>query len=163
MDCRMVSLDTSITASGFAFFTNGSLSDSGVITGLNGPDKEENLNYMCKSLMYYLSSISPHIVVVEMTVVPTNAQTQRNLSEIIGCIRGYCLFTPQKPDFIRLRPTQWRNLCKDEYMTDNMHREDYKKWSIKKVLRDYGINAEDDNHADAILIGQAYLNKCPKG
>ena len=161
MDCKMVSLDTSLSASGYALFQNGMLSDSGVITGISSsdePDKDKRLDYMCKNLLYYLLKTQPDIVVIEMTVVPTNAHTQRSLSEIVGCIRAYCLLAPNKPDFIRLRPTQWRSLCKDDYMTDSMHRKDFKKWSVEKIKRDYGFDAIDDNHADAILIGQAYLN-----
>ena len=92
-----------------------------------------------------------------MTVVERNAQVQRLLSEIVGVVRCYAIMH-KDVDFVRKRPTEWRKLTKDEYYPEKGKKVDFKKWSVEKVKRDYGIEC-DDNEADAILIGQARINE----
>lgn len=155
--CKMISLDTSSVASGWAYFENGILKEHGVIYKDKTLDKEDNLYYMCRNLIELLKYFKPHIIVIEMTVVERNAQVQRLLSEIVGVVRCYAIMH-KDVDFVRKRPTEWRKLTKDEYYPEKGKKVDLKKWSVEKVKRDYGIEC-DDNEADAILIGQARINE----
>lgn len=153
-ECRMVSLDTSSTATGYAYWENAVLKESGELKA-DSKDKEDRLDEMCLKIMDILRKYKPHIVVIEMTVVETNANTQRILSEIVGVVRGYALM--HDCDFVRYRPSSWRYLVKDENETLSKKREDLKKWSVAKVSKLYGINGSD-NETDAILIGLAHIN-----
>ena len=104
-----------------------------------------------------INSENPQIIVAEMTVVARNAQAQRNLTMILGAIQGKCL---EKDIFFYLfRPSEWRSLVKDHEEKLPRKREELKEWSKKKVSNIYEINGVSDDISDAILIGQAYVNK----
>lgn len=151
---RMLSLDTSSTISGWAYWENAKLIKSGVIAP-KSKDKEERLDSMCLSLLDTLNTYKPQTVVIEMTVVERNAQTQRLLSEIVGVVRGWAILN--NSEFVSFRPNDWRKLvCRDEKIPKK--REECKTWSIEKVLQSYKIKA-DDNESDAILIGEARINQ----
>ena len=154
--CKMVSLDTSTTATGVALFESALLSDYKEIVTPDGVKKEDALNFMSIKILNYLEEIRPDIVVIEMTVVPTNAGTQRTLSELVGVVRAYCILN--NAEFVRLRPTEWRKLVKDEDEIIPSGRENKKKWSKEKVRKKYNIDVSD-NVSDAILIGEARINQ----
>ena len=99
----------------------------------------------------------PQIIVVEMTVVTRNAQAQRNLTMILGSIQGKCL--ENNIFFSLLRPTEWRKLVNNEKEKLPRKREELKQWSKQKVSDILGINDINDDISDAILIGQAYINR----
>ncbi len=149
---KMLSLDTSTAKTGYGYWENGELIESGYIASV----KTENGNKtddMMKRLKAFIMEKKPQIVVVEMTVVVMNAVTQRELTELIGGLRWHCV--NNKIDFHRLRPTQWRKLVKDEDEKLPKKREELKKWAIAKVFKIFGKKVGDDE-ADAVLIGYAY-------
>ena len=159
----MVSLDTSSSTTGVAVWINGVLERYFPIDKTNVSQDEEvgdiadkRLDEMCGDIYKTLNGVKPSITVCEMTVVERSAHTQRMLSEIVGTVRGYCL--AKKIWFDRLRPTEWRKQIYDNFDVEKppKKRDDLKKWSIDTVKKLYGINV-DDNTADAILIGIAYI------
>lgn len=158
--CKMISLDTSSLASGWAYWENGILKEHDVIYSKKIKNKEDRLDYMCENLVYLLNHYNPNIIVIEMTSVARNAYTQRILTEIVGVVRGYSLVC--NAEFVRYRVSEWRKLTKDEYVNKNMKSRDWKAWAVEKIRRDYGIDPKDDNEADAILIGQARINQFKK-
>lgn len=152
---RMVSLDTSSTKTGWAYFESGKLKESGVIDCHKEKDSEIRLEDMCFAICDLLTAKKAKTVVIEMTVVVRNAAAQRMLSEIVGVVRGWslCNFA----EFVRLRPTEWRKLiCKDGKVPTK--RDEAKAWSIQMVKEDFKKIVSDDE-ADAILIGQARINQ----
>lgn len=151
---KMISLDTSTAHTGFAFWKNGKLSAYGTIDSVGNHKTGDKTDDMMLKIDRYLKEKSPDIVVVEMTVVPVNAHTQRELTELIGGIRNYCLFN--KIDFYRLRPTEWRKLVRDKDENLPKKREELKAWSVEKVKKTYGVDVSDDT-SDSILIGAAYM------
>lgn len=160
--CRMLSLDTSTKATGWAYWENGILKSFHEINLNHVKDKENRLDEMCKELLNVCTKLQPHIIVIEMTVVPNNAQTQRQLTEIVGVVRGYAYL--YNAEFVRLRPTQWRRLVKDEGEIIPIKRNELKGWSLAKVSKLYRIDPTDitDNVSDAILVGKARINMFPK-
>ena len=100
---------------------------------------------------------NPQIIVAEMTVVPTNVQAQRNLTMILGAIRGKCI--DENIFFYLFRPSEWRKLVCDNNEKPPRKREELKKWSMEKTYLLFGVENINDDISDAILIGQAYINK----
>lgn len=103
---------------------------------------------------------NPQIIVAEMTVVPRNVQAQRNLTMILGAIQGKCL--EKNILFYLFRPSEWRKLVNDTNEKLPRKREELKAWSKRKVLEKYNITDINDDVSDAILVGQAYINKFGK-
>lgn len=149
---KMLSFDTSTSRTGYGYWENGKLKKSGFLASVKSDDFNK-CDDMMKQIRKMLDEKKPDIVVVEMTVVVKNAMTQRELTELIGGVRWYCV--NNNIDFHRLRPSQWRALVKDKDEKLPKKREELKKWSMDKVKKKFGIDANDDT-ADAILIGAAY-------
>lgn len=151
---KMVSLDTSTAHTGYAYWKNGKLSAYGVIDSVGNHKTGDKTDDMMLKIDRYLKEKIPDIVVVEMTVVPKNAHTQRELTELIGGIRNFCLLN--KIGFFRLRPTQWRKLVREKDEKLPKKREELKAWSRDKVKLLYNADVTDDT-SDSILIGAAYI------
>ena len=167
MICKMLCLDTASLISGWAYYENGKLTDYGAIDNSAHKkewEEEERLRRMCHSLCDLIEQKKPDIICIEMTVVDRGCATQRLLSEIVGSVRGFC-YSLKNVEFWEYRPSSWRRLCrkkgeelpKDKDGKTIKKRDDFKKWSVEKVKRDFDIDVTDDI-SDAILIGQAHIN-----
>lgn len=75
---------------------------------------------------------------------------------IVGALFGLC--AKYGVDFHMLRPTEWRKYSRADGEKLPRKREELKEWSISRVKELHGIDV-DDNTSDAILIGQAWINK----
>ena len=118
---------------------------------------DERIKEMILEIYEIIETEKPQIIVAEMTVVTRNAQAQRNLTMILGAIQGKCL--ENNIFFSLLRPTEWRKLVNNEKEKLPRKREELKQWSKQKVSDILGINDINDDISDAILIGQAYINR----
>ena len=154
---KMISLDTSSVCSGWAYWENGILTDHGVIDTSLIKYRDKKLDNMCKNLIHLLKAHDPDIVVIEMTVVPNNAETQRILSEIVGVVSGWCLSQRKSSFFYRIRPNEWRKIvCNDNEKFPHSKKAGLKEWDIQKAKDIFGFDPIDDNEADAVLMGYAY-------
>lgn len=155
---KMLSLDTASRDSGWAYWENAVLKEHGVVhVDKKIKDINIKLDTMCKGLIDLLNSKQPDIVVIEMTVVPNNTNTQRLLSEIVGVVRGWCMSQKKEVDFIRLRPSEWRKLVRSD--TEKIPKSKdagLKPWDIAKAKELYHFDPIDDNEADGVLLGHAY-------
>lgn len=151
---KLISLDTSTTASGWCIYKFGSYEKSGLIDLHKTSKDKDRMKSMCELLLSFLETNHPDIVVVENTVVLTNAETQRKLTMILGVIYAYCI--SNNAEFYTLRPSEWRSLISKE--KKGRKRNELKLWSVKKVKELFNLDVNDDE-SDAILIGQAFLNK----
>lgn len=157
---KLISLDTSTVATGWAYYENGILVNSGVLKSDRMSDMENRITEMERLIIGLLNYYQPHIIIVEMVSVSRNIYIFRILSELVGAIRGYCV--EYNIFFLRLSPGQWRSLVKREDDKIGGQKRDFlKKWSKQLVLEKYGKSVTDDE-ADAILIGQAYINLIAK-
>ena len=136
---RLLSLDTSTTSSGWAYFEGGEYVDSGVIQ-INTKDTSKRLKQMILLLFEYIDHYSPTTVIIETPAVVRNPQTQRLLTMIFGAIYGKCVV--DNIEFCDLRPTQWRSLVDSEKKPRK--RDELKEWSKNKVKLLFGKNVTDD-------------------
>lgn len=147
----MISIDSSTKATGIAYWENGKLKNTILIT-CNGKNMEERLPNMICQIYLTLSHFSPDIIWIEETVVGRNAQVQRFLTRLTGAIMGWAV--QNGCEFNAIRPTQWRKYCDCDF---SGKREQLKKQSIEHVINKYNIDKGDDI-ADAICIGEAIIN-----
>lgn len=159
-ECKLISLDTSTKSTGYAIYLSGKFEKCDILDFKHIKNTEDRINEMILKIYEIIDKENPQIVVAEMTVVPRNVQAQRNLTMILGAIRGKCL---EKNIFSYLfRPSEWRKLVNDTNEKLPRKRDELKAWSKRKVLEKYNITDINDDVSDAILVGQAYINKFGK-
>lgn len=151
---RLLALDTSSTITGWALYLNGKLNKHNIIDLSKNNDSEQRLKQMKQQIISVLKKIKPHIVVIEANRNNNNVKTVRMLSSIMGVVEGYCMVN--NVDYQEFSPSQWRKYVKDDEILPT-HRDELKKWSIKKVTI-MGIFVQTDDESDAILLGQALIN-----
>lgn len=156
-ECKLISLDTSTSSTGYAVYISGKLHRYNLIDFKRIKNTDERIKEMILKIYEIIETENPQIIVAEMTVVTRNAQAQRNLTMILGAIQGKCL--ENNIFFSLLRPTEWRKLVNNEKEKLPRKREELKQWSKQKVSDILGINDINDDISDAILIGQAYINR----
>ena len=150
-------MDTSTSSTGYAVYISGKFHRYDLIDFKRIKNTDERIKEMILKIYEIIETEKPQIIVAEMTVVTRNAQTQRNLTMILGAIQGKCL--ENNIFFSLLRPTEWRKLVNNEKEKLPRKREELKQWSKQKVSDILGINDINDDISDAILIGQAYINR----
>lgn len=155
---KMVSLDTSSTISGYAYFENGILKEHGIID----KNKEKNslirVEDMTIALIEKLKKYKPDIVICETPPFMNSPKTLIMLAEIVGVVKGWAI-SGGFAEFVEIGPTEWRRLVADPDEKIPTKRDPAKIWDIAKVKKIFNIEAIDDNEADAILIGQARINE----
>lgn len=156
MKYRMVSLDTSSTKTGWAYWEAGELTEYGEIDHSKEKDIEVRFEDMCLSILSLLNRLKPETIVIEMESVTRNAHTQRILTEIIGVVHGWAL--SNYAEYVEYRPLAWRKLNCEEEEKVPAKREDAKAWSITKIKNLFEKDTTD-NEADAILIGRARIKE----
>lgn len=160
VNCKLLAFDTSTKSTGYSLYVSGKLKKYELINLGYIKNTDECIKEMIESIYELIKNVNPQIIVTEMTVVTRNAQAQRNLTMILGAIYGECL--KKNIFYYSFRPTEWRKLVNICDGTIPRKREELKKWSINKVKQLFGIVDINDDVSDAILLGQAYINKFSK-
>lgn len=108
---------------------------------------------MVDEIQHILNLYAPDCVVAELTAVVRNEQTQRMLTMILGAILGWCV--EHEKNFETLRPTEWRSYVQKGVNVKK--RDELKYWAIEKVKELFGVSNVNDDEAEGILIGFAYI------
>lgn len=151
--CRMISIDSSTKKTAFAVFDNGVYIFSDYIH-IEIDDMEERFKQMVLQLLDVIVKNKPDIIYIEDTVVPRNVQTQRFLTRLQGAVYGYCVLNDC--EFNAIRPTEWRKLVGLDQ--GGKKRDELKRKAIDLIKEFFKIEVDDDE-AEAILIGQAAINR----
>lgn len=157
MDTILLALDTSTTDTGFAVFKNAEYSESGAITldSKEWSDSEERVKEMIRLIEQQALHYSPAIVAIELPALIRNPKTQRELTMICGAVLGFCI--DHGIFFRSFRPSEWRAKVKKDGEKLPRDRKGLKAWALAAVQERYGIELTNDNIAEAILIGEAYI------
>jgi len=153
---KLMSFDTSSTNSGWAYFENGNLIESGAIDCQKEKDTVIRIEDMCIALKHILCEKKPDIVVIETPPYIRDPRTLIMLAEIVGVVKGWAI---DKAEYIEYMPQQWRSFVKSEGERVPTKRNDCKVWDLSKVELLYGKTSISDDEADAILIGRARINQ----
>ena len=153
--CKLISLDTSSKQTGYSVFLDAVYHKSGIIENNCSLTGNIALEEMTKAIFSFLDSENPDIVVAELPVMERNAKTQRMLSILFGAVYGWCIYNNKF--FYHFSPPEWRKLIEVE-KPKSKKRESWKTWSLDTVNKLFSIETKFDDQADAMLIGQAYIN-----
>ena len=152
----ILSLDTSSTKTGWAFFFFNTYNQSGVIDLTTKENKklssDDRIKKMCLNIFDLIKKYSPDIIVIEKLTVSRNMVTVRVLAKIIGTVYAYAL--QNKICYVELEASQWRASL--HMQKCGRKRDEYKKLSIQYAKKIAHKNITDDE-ADAICIGQGFL------
>ena len=168
-EVTLLSLDTSSTKTGWAVFKNGIYKESGVLDWSHIKETEDRLQIMYIDIIQHIQKYEPDILVIEKDIVGSgkrqNMSTINTLVKLIGGVWAYCvqlnMDTPMNlptGEFVifykEYIPSEWRKLVE----INARKRDDCKAASIKRIKDKYNLIV-DDNEADAINIGEAYINE----
>ena len=153
MTAKLLSIDSSSTKTGVAYFNNGRYKSHKLLDCSDDKNMDSRFKKMSLLLWDILDEYKPNIVYVEETVVLRNAQTQRFLTRLQGIIYAWCM--KNECEFNTIRPTTWR---KQLYFSQsrNVKRDKLKAQAMQYVYDKYMLRVGDDE-ADAICIGDAVV------
>lgn len=154
---KMMSFDTSSTISGIAYWENAVCTKSGILYHAKENDAIIRVENMCNDLISRLKEFNPSIVVIECPPYCNNPATLIMLAEIVGCVKGWAI--TNYADYVEYPVDRWRKLVADEGEVIPTRSKEAKIWDIEKFKILTGKEPEDDNEADAYLIGQARINE----
>ena len=154
---KMVSFDTSSTVTGWAYFENGVLVDSGVLDHSKEKDSSVRIEDMCLEIVDVLGRYRPEIVTCEEQAFAKSVSVAVINAKILGVIQGWCLTTGYA-EFVTIRPSVWRKLVAEGQPVPK-DRKEVKPWDVKRAMEITGLDITDDNEADAILIGIARIEQ----
>lgn len=149
---KLLALDTSSTQTGWAYYEDGQYIKSGVINLKKIKDVDLRVKSMINEINILLEKIVPNHVIIEDIVVQRNWHTFKILTIIVGSLYGLCINKDYSYSYYS--PTQWRNIIDPGKKPKKG--EELKNWDIEKakMITKKKIN---DDEADAILLGAAYL------
>jgi hypothetical protein len=186
---RVLSLDAS-TKSGWALFVDGKLSESGALAPVKvydfnvNKDPQKSPNYpwnlmeaardVYRLLRKVIWTHRPDKIVVENTNKGRNRHTQRILEFIHHDLLLELKEVPER--LVYMDTSEWRSLVglwmsKDDRKNNRDVKSGKKRGKISKkhlavrmVNEKYGkqLKLKDNDEADAILMGQAYVNRSQK-
>lgn len=155
ININILAFDQSTSLTGYAYFQEGKLISYGLI---DCRDRKSNkfvgIYNMMKIICEKISEFSPDIVVFEDTIFSSNAKTLKDLSKIQGAILYYCFIHGiESKSYL---PAQWRKLL--GMQKKGAKRKELKETAQSFVRDSFNIKVNEDM-ADAICIGSAYLNE----
>lgn len=150
---KMLSLDTSSTDSGYAYWENGQLIEYGSLNLSKEKDSLIRQEDMIIGLHKLTKQYKPDICVVESPPLINSPATLIMLTEIVGAVRGMVI---DSAEYVEYSPTKWRKLIPHEGKIP-IKRKDAKTWDIARVKELFQVETKNDNIADAILIGYARI------
>ena len=157
--CRLLSLDTSSSKTGWACFEDAKYKKSGVIDFDTNECKkrykgnsDKRLEDMCLAIIDLLKKYEPDIIVIEKLNVMRNMTAVRHLSKVIGVV--YCYSILNGCYYYEIQASQWRSQI--GIQGKNRKRDEYKQLAIEYVKDILGIDVTDDE-ADSICAGIGYI------
>lgn len=150
---KIISLDTSSVCTGWGFYKDGNYVKSGTINLKNIKDVNTRMKTMTEKIKELIEKYKPDHVVIEDIVVERNWHTFKVLAIIIGSVYGLCI--DKGISYSCLSPSAWRNMI--DSGKKPRKRDELKVWGLNKVKM-ITNNTINDDEADAILVGYAYIN-----
>ena len=163
--CKMISLDTSSSKTGWAYFENGKYKKSGVLNFDTNECKkkykgnsDKRIEDMCLAVINLLKEYKPDIIAIEKLNVGRNMVAVRHLSKVIGIV--YCYSILNDCYYHEIQASQWRSQI--GIQGKNRERDEYKQLAIEYVKNTLGIDVTDDE-ADSICAGIGYIKMFTEG
>lgn len=155
----LLSLDASTKSTGYAIFEDEILTKHGFFTSAS-TDVIKRIHKMSESLDALLQENKVDKIVLEEVRPVTNGVSEATFKALIYLQAEFAILLHDKYPKIKIEysyPSEWRSYCNIK-TGRGIKREELKKADTEFVKNRYGITVNDDE-ADAIGIGYAYLNK----
>lgn len=151
---NILSLDISTKSTGFGFFKNCKLGKfHGSIKTSDGfEDMYEKVRNLIKNLH---EKYGVNTIVVEDVYYSRNQKVFKTLAFLQGMIFGFCKELGITVEF--MLPASWRKIL--GLNKKGAKRDELKKRAIEYVKDTLGIEVKDDDEADGICIGLAFIKK----
>lgn len=159
---RILSLDGSTKATGWAIFDNNKLKEYGVITA-SSKDVIDRINKIIIELEEILSKAEIDLIVIEEVRPDLGklSQTHRVLMWLQAAINFLIHERFSKVKIEYIGASSWRKICGIPQGA-GIKREVLKARDIEFVNKTFNIDTKSDDVADAIAIGYAYLKENQK-
>ena len=154
----ILSLDPSTKSTGWAIFTDGSLTDCGVISA-GSTNLFRRIDKMVEELNNIIEKYNPAEVALE-DVIPDDVKHNQNVFNALKYLQGYILHTLDDnkiSDYKFYTASEWRSKC-GIGTGPGIKRGSLKPQDIAFVKKYYNKDVNDDI-ADAICIGHAHTHK----
>ena len=152
---KILALDTSTTATGWAIFNNEHYKKSGCINlKTSNKTPKERIAMMCKSVLDLLNEENPDIVVVEKLSVERNFKTVVALCRVLDVCYVYSLMNDS--NFYEMSPSEWRKLL--GMQISKGQRIAYKQMGKDFVANEFVDKEMTNDESDAICLGAAFIN-----
>jgi len=156
MNNVILAIDQSTVKTGIAIFKCNEF-DKYDLIDLHKQKEDSELRFknMCFEICVWIKETQPDYVIFEDVSLQTNVATLRLLAQLQGVIIGCCQLydIPYKI----YKPSSWRKILKFQ-QGRGVERKVLKQQSKDYVKKNYDLDVNDDI-ADAICIGQAYINE----
>lgn len=148
---RILGIDSSTTATGYAILDDNKIISSGVIKPNKTLSSIERIIYIENEINALYDKYKPDFIVIEEMVAFRNANAMRVL---IGLIYHLVIeYTKKEALVVLARPTEWRAKCKIK----GKGRKELKENAIKHIQEKYNKKVTDDE-AEAICIAEYGLS-----
>ena len=148
---RIAGIDGSTKKTGFAIFDDGQYVKHILFDHHKFADSTVRIEKMIKDIWMALSDENPDVVRMEESMMTTNVDTVKKLSNIAGAVWAWCVMN--KKEFIFLLPSEWRKKI-GLRQGRSIKRDVLKAEAITAVKQEYNIAVTDDE-AEAILIARS--------
>lgn len=144
-------IDASTNKTGIAIFCDGEYVEHTLIDLHKIKDSSERIPKMMMTICDYLNEHDIDRIIMEESVLTTNASTIKMLSNIAGAVIYYA--TSHNIEFEFALPTHWRKKI-GLSQSNKIKREVLKAEAILAVKQEYDMDLTDDE-AEAILIARS--------
>ena len=154
----ILALDPSTKSTGWAIYTNDSLTDYGVISA-GSSNLFRRIDKMVEELNNIIKKYNPTEVALE-DVIPDDVKHNQNVFNALKYLQGYILHTLDDNKIVNYKfytASEWRSRC-GIGTGPGVKRESLKPKDIAFVKKYYNKTVDDDT-ADAICIGYAHTHK----
>lgn len=155
---KILAIDASTKSTGVAIFSEGALLGSSCITSAS-TDLYKRIHIMVNNIQTLVEQLSIGTIVME-EVIPDhtkNTNTFKALMYLQALLHIQLHDTHPEVKIELVYPGSWRSACGIK-IGRGVKRESLKAADIAFANTTYGLNITNDDQADAICIGHAYLH-----
>lgn len=144
-------IDASTNKTGIAIFRNGEYLEHTLIDLHKIKDSSVRIQKMMLEICKYLDEFEVNKIIMEESMLTTNASTMKMLSNIAGAIMYYAAINGIEFEFAL--PSHWRKKI-GLSQSNKIKREVLKAEAIMAVKQEYGMDLTDDE-SESILIARS--------
>ena len=144
-------IDASTNKTGIAIFRNGEYETHTLIDLHKIKDSAERIQKMMLAICEYIDEHNVDKIIIEESMLVSNASTMKMLSNIAGAVMYYAASNSIEFEFVL--PSHWRKKI-GLSQSNKIKREVLKAEAILAVKQEYGMDLTDDE-SESILIARS--------